>query len=433
MDNIFIYKDDYEAFRNWLGLNLESITWQGRFHNEFEEFWNLFFLDGLSLEQISQRFEYATTNTKVGPIISWFQWMREKFISFVFISKDISVLRLSKEFSISVSETASILRLFFIEVFPHLEDQFSESFQVGNKASKNIYLSYKDLNSKYHLDEIVRGSHDEEIMPSLEVTLYDEWSIFLSKMKKDLFYPEFNLKKIRKEATLKKQAIFILEVFALLVVGSAIFFVLKYGNENFEKYLTEKISIYEPQFTWLDKSLTFKSNDKEVEENFDLNISDLEKVDDTASQLGEVLVDENRYDVESEVVLTSMDSLPKNFEVVDLEQSNYEELRNRGYRDSRYGNTKVYRVMMKSVDTGKVRSNLDKLLSKYKITQVDNVKPGLSVPGGYYYNLYVPRVNLQEFMAQVSEVDETVIFESRTRTVRNPPGKNKVFIWVKRL
>lgn len=433
MENLFIYESDYLDFRKWLGLNLESITWQGRFRNEFEEFWNLFFLDGLSLEQISKRFEYATTNTQVGPIVSWFQWMREKFISYIFIKKDIDLLTLSKEFGTSVSETASILRLFFIEVFPHLEDQFSECFQVGNKASKNIYTNYKKLEKSYSLETIIQGSHDEEIMPSLEVTLYDEWSIFLGKMKKDLFSSEINLKKIRKEASFKKQAVFILEVLALLLVGSGLFFVLKYGNENFEKYLTEKISIYEPQFTWLDKNLSFKSKRSDNEENFDLNISDIEKVDDTASQLGEVLVEEKRYEAESEVVLTSMDSLPKDFGVADLEQSNYEELKKRGYRDSRYGNTKVYRVMMKSVDTFKVRSNLDKLLNKYKITQVDNVKPGLAVPGGYYYNLYVPRTNLQEFMAQVSEVDETVIFESRTRTVRNPPGKNKVFIWVKRL
>ena len=86
MEKEFIYENDYVEFRKWLGLNMESITWQGRFHGEFEEFWNLFFLDGLSLEQIAARFKYATSNTKIGPIISWFQWMREKFISYIFIN-----------------------------------------------------------------------------------------------------------------------------------------------------------------------------------------------------------------------------------------------------------------------------------------------------------------------------------------------------------
>ncbi len=433
MEKILVHKEDFDEFRSWLGLNIESITWQGRFHHEFEEFWKLFFLDGLSLIQISARFDYATSNTKIGPIISWFQWVRDKFISFIFIKNEITILELSQQLNMGVSELASTLRVFFVEVYPHYEDYFSEVFQVGNKASPNIYCKYKDLKDKFNLEEIFRGSHEEEIMPALEVTLYDEWSIFLEKMKKDLFHPEFNLSKIRKNASLKKQAIFIAEVFVLLLVGTGIFYVLKYGNESFEKYLTEKISVYEPQFKWLDKNLTFKPTETEEEKSFPLNIGAIEEVDDTASQLGEVLVEEERLEAESEVVLTSMDSLPRDFEIAGLEQSEYEELRQRGYRDSRYGNTKVYRVMMKSVDTSRVRVSLDDLLKKYEVTQVDNVKPGLAVPGGYYYNLYVPRAKLKEFMAQVNEVDDTVIYESRTRTVRNPPGKNKVFIWVKKL
>jgi hypothetical protein len=60
------------------------------------------------------------------------------------------------------------------------------------------------------------------------------------------------------------------------------------------------------------------------------------------------------------------------------------------------------------------------------------VRPGQEVPGGIYYNLYVPREFLQEFIEQVKSVDSSISYESRTRSKRNPPGKNKVFIWVKR-
>jgi len=131
------------------------------------------------------------------------------------------------------------------------------------------------------------------------------------------------------------------------------------------------------------------------------------------------------------VVLTSWDSLPRDFGTADLEQSDYEELKKRGYRESRYGNTKVYRVMMKSVDTNTSRQKLNDLIGTYSVTQVDNVKPGKAVPGGFYYNLYVPRTHLKEFLAQVVDVDDSILYESRTRTTRNPAGKNKVFIWVK--
>ena len=167
--------------------------------------------------------------------------------------------------------------------------------------------------------------------------------------------------------------------------------------------------------------------------NFELDVGDIENVDDSESLLGESLEDQERVGVETDVVLTSLDSLPKDFDVADSEQSLYEEEKTSGYRDSRYGNTKVYRVMMRSSDTGRANTILKNLLKKYEVSQVDNVAPGRSVPGGYYYNLYVPRTYLKEFMAQVGEVDTAIIYESRTRTRRNPPGKNKVFIWVKNI
>jgi hypothetical protein len=88
---------------------------------------------------------------------------------------------------------------------------------------------------------------------------------------------------------------------------------------------------------------------------------------------------------------------------------------------------------MKTVDTPETKDSLNALLKKYQVSQVDNVKPGKEVPGGIYYNIFVPRVSLKEFLAQVMDMGDAVLYESRTRSGRNPPGKNKVFIWVKRI
>ena len=93
---------------------------------------------------------------------------------------------------------------------------------------------------------------------------------------------------------------------------------------------------------------------------------------------------------------------------------------------------KVYRVMMKSVNSIDAKSKLNGLLTKYQVKQVDKVKPGKFVPGGVYYNLFVPRQYLKEFLAQVMDIDDSILYESRTRG-RNPPGKNKVFIWIKNI
>ncbi|MFA7614216.1 MAG: hypothetical protein WCY48_08250, partial [Candidatus Caldatribacteriota bacterium] len=70
------------------------------------------------------------------------------------------------------------------------------------------------------------------------------------------------------------------------------------------------------------------------------------------------------------------------------------------------------------------------LLERFGASQVDNVKPGTEIPGGIYFNLYVPSTNLKEFITRVSEFGDATIFESRSQG-RDAPGKNRVFIWVK--
>jgi len=88
--------------------------------------------------------------------------------------------------------------------------------------------------------------------------------------------------------------------------------------------------------------------------------------------------------------------------------------------------------MVKSIDPDASKVKLKNLLDEYQVGQVDNVKPGTNVPGGVYYNLYVPIENMREFLADVEYVDDSMVFESRTRW-RNPPGKTRVFIWLKKI
>lgn len=430
MKEINLNKDDFNKFRTWLNLELEAITWQGRYKDEFEDFWTSFFIEGLSFEQLIQRFDYAYSQSKIGPLSSWFNWLKEKFISFAFINKDLSVRELSKMSGQSLSEISSILRNFFLEFAPHQEDRLSECFQIVHPANPNVNLTFSSLQKIVQLPEIEVGTGPDEIMPSLEVTLYEEWSSFIAKMKKDIYHPSFDFRAIKNRASFREQLGIVKEVFILLIIGVALVYGVKYGNKFYEKYLVEKIGVYEPQFQWLDKALTFKpTSTSNAKQNFSLNIEDLDEVDDSKTFVNDF--EEQRFEVESEVVLTSWDSLPKDFSSADLEQSEYEELLKKGYRESRYGNTKVYRVMVKSVNLNSTKKRLNKLLNKYDVTRVDNVRPGQAVPGGAYYNIFVPRLHLKEFMAQVMNQEEAILYESRTRTRRNPPGKNRVFIWVK--
>jgi hypothetical protein len=87
---------------------------------------------------------------------------------------------------------------------------------------------------------------------------------------------------------------------------------------------------------------------------------------------------------------------------------------------------------MRSVNPERSKTQLDALLRGHNVTQVDNVKLGMLVPGGAYYNIFVPRHRMTDFLVQVKSMDEATLYETRTRG-RNPPGKNKVFIWIKRI
>lgn len=431
--DIIFSAEDFKKFREWISLNLDSLTWQGRFKDEFEEFWKLFFVDGLSVRQMLDRFEYAFSVIKVGPLVSWFGWLKGKFIAFVFIEKHPSISDLSDCSGIELGQLAFQLRSFFTEFYPIHEEYFSDKFLIGNLASSNIETNYKQIKQDLELEDLRVGGHDDEIMPSLEVTLYDEWPEFLENIKKKLLHSKFNLRRVKEKASLRTYLRIFSDAFIMFLVGAFIVYGTIELNRWYEKYISEKISVYEPQLKWLDNTLTFRNQEESVKptEGFLLNVDDIENVDNAESYLGESLDEGERYDVESDVVLTSFDMLPKDIDVADLEQSDYEELKKRGYRDSRYGNTKVYRVMMKTDDTERVKKELRNLLDQYGVVRVDNVRPGLSVPGGHYYNLYVPRTRLKEFMAKVSEVDDAIIYESRTTTRQNPVGKNKVFIWVK--
>ena len=109
---VIFYQDDFDQFRAWINLNLEALTWQGRYGQEFEEFWSIFFVDGLSLAQVVERFHYANNEAKIGPLISWFNWLFERFISFVFVHREISIYELAQHTDVSVAKIASMLRNF---------------------------------------------------------------------------------------------------------------------------------------------------------------------------------------------------------------------------------------------------------------------------------------------------------------------------------
>jgi hypothetical protein len=264
----------------------------------------------------------------------------------------------------------------------------------------------------------------------MEITLFEGWGSFVRKMKSDFESERFSLKNLQKRASFLHQMRVFQEVSLLLLVFVVVIYGVRQGNIWYERYLMDKVSIYEPKFNWFTKGL-FKATDNKPVKEFKLNFDDIKDI--TKGEKLTEFFDPEKYEEETEVTLTSFDSIPKDLKEADKEASQYEgdsESPN-GYRETKNGTTKIYRLMMTSSNTYDVRDKINGLVKKYSIEPVGDSNPGMDVPGGVYFNVYVPKKDFKEFMSQTMGISSSKLFESNTSNVKNVPGKVRVFIMVK--
>lgn len=431
MNEVILHAHDYNEFRVWLNLNLDGLTWQGRFKKEFESFWDSFFEDGLTLKKLMERFSYAYSQVRIGSLSSWFLWLRDKFLSYIFIFKNKSIEQISLEADISASVLATILRNFLLDEYPHLDQYLSDIFQVGNILSPNMSVTFGRIKEDLGIESPVSGSREDEIMPSMEVTLFDEWSLFVKRMKSDFRSMQFDLTKIKERTSFVKQVKVVQDISILLLLFTLTIYGVKQSNIWYERYLANKVSIYEPQFNWLNKSLVFKGTEQKPAKEFKLNFNEIKDI--SKSEKLTEFFDPEQYEEETEVTLTSFENIPKDLKDADKEPSLYEgdaENRN-GYRETKGGTTTIYRLMMNTPNTYAARDKINQLIEKYKGEAVGESIPGMDVPGGVYYNVYIPKKSFKEFITETMKVDSAKLFESNTSNVKNVAGKTRVFIMVK--
>ncbi|MBP5296396.1 MAG: hypothetical protein J6Y94_03590 [Bacteriovoracaceae bacterium] len=422
---------DFAKFKAWLHLNEEGLTWQGRYQQEFNEFWQLFFIDGIGLAQVMERFTYAHREIHHGPLHSWFGWLRDKFLCFTFINWDVSVLELAAAAHISLADLASVLRNFFLLLAPDKINYLDQVFLIGHVLGDKAQINFKKIDKELCLPKNFVGSADFEIMPEMEITLYDEWHRILGKMKQDFFHYGVDLDKVKATASFKGQLKLLREVVLLVALGLLAVWGVRQLNVLYEKHLADRISIYGPQFSWDDQALSFKWKDDNPSVDAENIRPQLEVNKMEAAANGPASMAQEKYNEESDVVLTSWDALPRDFNIAEMERSDYEEMIKGGYRDYRFGSGRAFRVMMNSADLEKTKRTLAPLLTRYNVDQADNVRPGTNVPGGIYYNLFVPTNYLKEFLAQVIDLGDAVLYESRTPMGSGRPGTTRVGVWVK--
>jgi len=427
-------KSDFERFKSWLDIDINSIGWEGKYADSFGYFWDSFFRDNVDPTEITQRFVLAKKIAKSGPLISWLNWLYEKFLIYVFLDKDTSVRELALKFDIEERSIATILRDHFCKAHPMFEDFISDSFQISNVRSKNIFLKFSDIQKIIGGDAKIKGTFEDDILASMEVTIYPDWPNLVKELRKDVLSLNLDFHKLKKKISYKKQLRFFQEIIFLLLILSLIIFALKNSNKWYEDYLINKITLFEPNFFWLDKSLSYQEQDLLAKQQIELSNKELEELEKIEAQA--VFSEEKtntRFDPESDVVvLGSAQEVPRSFISAETEQSDYEENKKGGYRDNSSGqsNKKAYRILMASVEPLSLKEKILPLIKKLNVSQADNVKPGTLIPGGLYFNLQVPSKGLKEFITKVSSLGEATIFESRS-VGGELMGKNKVFIWIK--
>jgi hypothetical protein len=427
-----LQRTDFEQFKTWLDLDINSIAWEGRYAESFSGFWNSFFKEEIGPLELGERFDYAKKIAKSGPLISWLTWLYEKFIVYTFIHMGFSVREISLKFDLQERYVSTLLRDHFIKVSPVHEDLINDKFQISNVHSENLFIKYADIESFLGQDARNRGIFEDDILANMEVTLYPDWPNLVKELRKDILSLKVDFENLKRKASFRKQVKFFQEVIILLLLLSVIVFALKNTNKWYEDYLVNKITLFEPNFFWLDKSLNYQEQDLLAKQQIDLSNKELDELERLEAQsLFTDVRSETRFDPESDVVvLDSVKDVPKTFSEAETEQSEFEENRKGGYRDIMGGSKKAYRMIMASVDPEAIRLKIVPLMEKFGITQVDNVKPGTRIPGGLYFNLRVPSKNLKDFMTKVSTFSDATIFESHAQQ-GEVAGKNRVFIWVK--
>ena len=431
---MILNKVDFEKFKTWLDLDINSIAWEGRYADSFSGFWDSFFKDQIEPKELGERFSYAKKIAKSGPLISWLTWLFEKFITYSFIHNDFSIREISLLYDLPERYIATIIRDHMIKVYPIYEDLINEKFQISNVSSENLFITFKDIEQIMGQEARLKGTFEDDILAHMEVTLYPDWANLVKELRKDILLLKVDFGNLQKRTAFKKQIKFLQEVIFLLLVLSLVVFALKNANKWYEEYLVNKITLFEPNFFWLDKTLSYQEQDLLARQSIDLSNKELDDLERIEAQ--QVFSDDklaSRYDPESDVtVLDSVEDVPKTFGEAETEQSAYEENKKGGYRDSSYSpsNKKAYRIMMASVEPTTIKSKILPLIKRYGIAQIDNVKPGTQIPGGLYFNLNVPSKNLKDFITKVSTFAEATIFESRSEG-GDMAGKNRVFIWVK--
>jgi hypothetical protein len=421
-------------FGDWLRLNLESLAWEGKHRASFDEFWHSVFGVGAEVPEIAERIRHARKIARTGPLYSWLGWLQDRFLVFTFARSGAPLDEFCRVTDTEESWLCHVLRDYFMSVVPEHEDDIHAALEAGNRLSPNRQQTFAEIAARSASPGLPRHGDEDDMMLSLEITLFPQWGAVTKEMKKDVQKLRLDWDRTKARLSWRKQWRFVREVALLMVVATVLIAGMRQANDWWESSIVKKIKLLEPTFFGLDLSLSYRPEDR-AQRKIELSNEEIEKLERIEDAQSFEEIKDVRFDPESdEVALTSVEEIPA-FAEGEGQRSEYEERERSkgGYRDLGAGGggvSRAYRVLMTSVDGPQLRAKILPLLGTHGATPVGNVRPGTDIPGGLYFNLLVPSSKLRGFLGEVSATGDATIFESNAREA-TPAGKSRVFIWVK--
>ena len=252
----------------------------------------------------------------------------------------------------------------------------------------------------------------DTVFNRLELDLFPSWRQFINSLEDN-----GGQKSLLSTRPVKYILGYLLTLFFLSVTVYVLFYSSLLEGEK----LAQKLDISIPSFEKID-SFQVLSEIKKL----DLPIFDSQKLDPPKKfALSE------RDSTESEIEYIDYDQLKNRFNSLATGKNKFEEETQGVFRETRYGYSTVYRLMIETPDSFEVLRILNGLRDKYKLEKAGDVEPGTFIPGGNYYNLLIENHKVEKFLEDASTL-KPMIYASRSKG-RSVPGKTKLFIFVNKL
>jgi hypothetical protein len=417
------YKDDYLDFKSWVQF---SMGVDPSHRKELVYFFNCLFLDGLDASQIWDRFISMMKLVKSGPLHSWIRMLAHRWICFLFVKKGHAIADYPQYDYIFLNDLMVILRDFLVEKYPDKEQQISDLLLDQSSYFLQKKISYFYLCEEFNLPRNVQGTTDDEWLFSIEIYWTSQWKKLLRYVEDKKQLDDYHRTTVWNKDQIIQILQIIKETFMLLVVTIFVIYSIKNVNQWLENKLEKKIKLFEPSYLW-NKNIFSVNTSKDKISSIKQDLIEISKIN-SLKNIETMQEKEERFEEESDFF--DLEQIPsESLGVQNAEQSKENTF---AFRDDRFGGNKIYRLMLRGNNLDYLKSKIFDLISLFGAKQIGHFSLNVDVAGGTYFNLYIDKSRIEQFIKSTEVLTYSSVFITKTSKF-TPPDKVRVFIWLKNL